>query len=257
MNKVRIVGALLILLTVPAFLIPLYYGWVTDVVDLATQVTALVIGTLLTSGVVLLFKDMIFGKKRPELTIPFTELKSTGEVKELEVRFPNAKRRNRVCFYYVTVMAKSEKTIENVYASLDGNQLRIVPRTEKSSFGIDYDRLSVEEFDKAGPREFVYALLNEEKKTKDKIEYVHPSQRQDFVLFYGVEGLMGFYIPTITYFPYNPRTGPCGLQRDDGTGTLKLKLDLSGQDAKGCSMMFEVAFRKWDSFTVTPIELPQ
>ena len=195
---------------------------------------------------------------RPELFIPLTKLGSTGEVKELEVRFPNGEsRRNRVCFYYVPVMAKGQRTVENVYASLDGNPLRIMPKTGKPSFGIDYHRFSVEDFDKVGPREFVYALLREEKKTKDRIEYVHPSQGQDFVLFFGVEGLTDFYIVADTYLWYNPRTGFCGGRRDDGTGTLRLKLDLSGQDAKGCSMMFEVAFRKWDSFTVTPIELPQ
>jgi hypothetical protein len=195
---------------------------------------------------------------QPELFIPLTMLGSTGEVKELEVRFPNGEsRKNRVCFYYVTVRAKGEKTVENVYASLDGNELRIVPRTAKASFGIDYNRFSVEDFDKVGPREFVYALLREQKKTKDRIEYLHPRTGQDFVLFFGVEGLTDLYIAANTYVWYNPRTGFCGHHRDDGAGILKLKLDLSGQDAKGCSMIFEVAFRKWDSFIVTPIELPQ
>ena len=195
---------------------------------------------------------------QPELFIPLTKLGSTGEVKELEVRFPNGElRKHRVCFYYVTVMAKGQRTVENVYAFLDDNQLKIVPKTGKPSFGIDYDRLSVEKFDKGGPQEFVYALLNEQKKTKDKIEYVHPGPGQDFVLFFGVEGLTDFYIVANTYVWYDPRKGRCGLGRDDGTGKLRLKLRLNGQDVKGCDMMCEVIFRKWDSFTVTPIELPQ
>jgi hypothetical protein len=196
---------------------------------------------------------------QPELTIPISELKSTGEVKEVEVRFPDGEtvRKHRVCFYYATVRAKGQRTVENVFAYLDGNPLKIVPRTGKPSFGIDYDRLSVKKFDEAGPQEFVYALLGEREKTKDRIRYLHPGPGQDFVLFFGVEGLKDFFIVGNTFLWYNPRTGLCGLHRDDGTGTLKLGLRLDGQDAIGCTVMFEVAFRKWDSFSVTAERLPQ
>jgi hypothetical protein len=65
MSKVQIVGIVLLLLIIPAILIPLYFGWVTSMVDIATEVTAIVVATLLTSGMVLLFKDLIFGKKEP------------------------------------------------------------------------------------------------------------------------------------------------------------------------------------------------
>lgn len=256
MNKAQIVGLVLLLLMIPVVSMPLYYGWVTDMADFATQVTAIIVATLLTSGTVLLFKDMIFGKK--ELTIPISELKSTGEVKELEVRFRNGEiRKNKVCFYYVTVRTKGQRTVKNVFASLDGNPLNIAPRTGKPSFGVDYDRLSVKRFDEAKPLEFVFALLREREKVKDRIRYLHPGPGQDFVLLFGVEGLKNFYVFSRTYLWYNPRSGLCGLDRDDGTGTLKLRLHLEGQDAKGCSMMFEVNFRKWDSFSVTPVELPQ
>lgn len=196
---------------------------------------------------------------QPELTIPISELKSTGEVKEIEVRFPNGDtvRKNRVCFYYVTVRTKGQRTVENVFASLDGNPLNIAPRTEKPSFGVDYDRFSVERFDERGPLEFVFALLSERRKVKDRIRYLHPGPGQDFALFFGVEGLNDFYIFAGTYVWYDPRRGFCGVQRDDGTGILKLRLHLEGQDAKSCNMMFKVNFRKWDSFSVTPVELPQ
>jgi hypothetical protein len=195
---------------------------------------------------------------QPELTIPISELKPTGEVKEIEVRFPNGDiRRNRVCFYYVTVRAKGQRTIENVFASLDGTPLNIAPRTEKPSFGVDYTRFSAKRFDEHGTLEFVYALLREQRKVKDRIRYLHPGPGQDFVLFFGVEGLNDFYIFSGTYLWYDPRRGFCGSYRDDGTGTVKLRLYLEGQDAKGCNMMFKVNFLKWDSFSVTPVELSQ
>jgi hypothetical protein len=135
--------------------------------------------------------------------------------------------------------------------------LRIAPRTEKPSFGIDYNRLSAKKFDEAGPQEFVSALLREQEKTKDEIKYLHPGPGHDFVLFFGVEGLEDLFIVARTFLWYDPRKGFCGLHRDDGTGILKLRLHLDGQDAKGCDMMFEVNFRKWDSFSVTPVKLPQ
>jgi hypothetical protein len=196
---------------------------------------------------------------QPELTIPISELKSTGEVKELEVRFPDGitVRKHPVCFYYVTVRAKGQRTVENVFAYFDGNPLKIVPRTEKPSFGIDYNRLSVKKFDEAGPQEFVYALLREQKKTKDGIKYLHPGPGQDFALFLGVKGLEDFFIVGNTFLWYDRRKGLCGLHRDDGTGTLKLGLRLDGQDAIGCTVMFEVTFRKWDSFSVTAVKFPQ
>jgi hypothetical protein len=259
------IGVLLLILVIPAVLIPLHLGLITKFTDLVTQVVAMVVGTLICSGIALLFGGLVLQKEKPvsprsekpALTISLAEAKNEGEVKELEVRFPGRVRRTRkVCFYYVTVKARGRRTVENVLAYCDGEQLRIVPRTEKSSFGIDWNGYSVEEFDKGGANDFITALLREERKTKDAISFVHPgAQGQSFVLFFTVEGRQEFYIPAATYLWYNPRTGLCGHGRDDGTGTVKLSLHLAGQDAESCDATFEVAFEKWNSFKVKPVRL--
>jgi hypothetical protein len=64
MSKTQLVGVILLLLIIPAVLIPFLFGWVTKLADIATGVTTIVVATLLTSGVVLLFNDWIFGKGR-------------------------------------------------------------------------------------------------------------------------------------------------------------------------------------------------
>jgi hypothetical protein len=129
-------------------------------------------------------------------------------VKTIEVRFPNGEKRIRnAAFYYVTVRAKGQKTVENVKASCDSFQLRIIPRNAKPSFGVDWDDYSIETFDKAGAQAFIDAILREERKTKDLIKFVHPGPGEKFVLFFSIEEMKDFFIPAETFVWYNRRTG--------------------------------------------------
>lgn len=188
---------------------------------------------------------------QPELIIDPRDVEPVGEVKNLEVRFQSGEKRTRgACFYYATVRAKGQKTVKNVLASCDGNRLRIIPKNEKPSFGIDWNGYPIKDFDKGGAQAFIDAVLREERKTKDSIRFVHPGRGEKFVLFFGVEERGDFYIPAETYLWYNPRTGLCGHERDEGTGVVRMSLHLSGQDAKGCDSIFEVAFQNWKSFEV-------
>ena len=183
----------------------------------------------------------------PRLVIAPEDVELTGEEKTVEVRFPNGEKRiHKVRFYYVTVRAKGQRTVENVTASCDGNRLRIIPKNTKPSFGVDWNGYSITKFDEDGAYSFVIAIIREERKTKEEIRFVHPGSGQTFVLFFTVEGRGDFYLPATTYLPYNTRTG---YARDNGTGTVKLSLHLEGQD-KWCDATFEVAFENWASFRV-------
>jgi hypothetical protein len=66
MSKAQIVGVVLLLLIIPVIFVPLNYGWVTNIMGIADEIIAIVVATLLISGVGFLFKDWIFGKKEPD-----------------------------------------------------------------------------------------------------------------------------------------------------------------------------------------------
>jgi len=196
------------------------------------------------------------------LTVVREKLNPADEIKTLEIRFPNGERRyRRVRFCYVTIRTEG-KTANDVVLYSGLNQMRLIPPTNKSTFGIDIDPLppySTEEFDREEELGFVYALDRDHRKVKDAIEYVHPDPRgKRVVLFFTLEGVNDrVYVPAFTKLWYNIYGGEMGARWiGHPVGIIKLPLLVTARDIEGFDVLFEVNFHRWDSFEVKPVEKP-
>lgn len=118
---------------------------------------------------------------QPKLTITESDLKSDG-VKRLVVRFPHGEvREHEVRFYYVKVRNDGGKTADDMIDMCGSNQMRFIPLTGKSTFGLDFEGTeTLEEFDKFGIESFVVALLRDHRKLKDAMEYASGPSRRVF-----------------------------------------------------------------------------
>jgi hypothetical protein len=193
---------------------------------------------------------------RPRLTVALSK-ENENEVKELEVRFPGGIRRTpAVRFYYITIRNEGTKTADDVRVRCHGNDVRIIPFTSKSSFGIDVERIdemgTVEYFDKSIPESAISAILNDHNKVKDSIEFIHPGpEGEKFVLFFTVEGYTDkFFIPAHTKLWYNAYGGHLNAMHGTERRTTKVGIHIGARDITGYYAEFEVMLYDWNSFDV-------
>jgi hypothetical protein len=145
-------------------------------------------------------------ESQPKLIITNADLKSDS-IKKLVVRFPHGKKReHEVRFYYVKVRNEGEKTVDDVIAYCGADQIRFIPSTENSTFGLDFEGSeTLEEFDRFGIEMYAIALIRDQRKLKDEIEYIHPGPvGESFVLFFTLKGYdERVYVPAHTRVPHN------------------------------------------------------
>lgn len=195
---------------------------------------------------------------QPKLTITESDLKSDG-VKRLVVRFPHGEvREHEVRFYYVKVRNDGGKTADDMIDMCGSNQMRFIPLTGKSTFGLDFEGTeTLEEFDKFGIESFVVALLRDHRKLKDAMEYVHPGPvGESFVLFFTLKGYNDrIYVPAHTRVPHNIYGGEYGGRViGHPKGIIRLYLHVEARDIEGCRAAFEINFRNWKSFDAKQLE---
>ncbi|MGA8856903.1 MAG: hypothetical protein WB643_07035 [Candidatus Bathyarchaeia archaeon] len=193
---------------------------------------------------------------KPRLTVALTKT-NENQVKELEVRFPGRIRRTpAVRFYYITVRNEGKKTADDVRVRCQGNGVRIIPFTSKSSFGIDVERVdemgTVEYFDKSVPESAISAILNDHNKVKDSIEFIHPGpEGEKFVLFFTVEGYTDkFFIPAQTKLWYNAYGGHLNAHYSPERSSTKVGIHIGARDITGYYAEFEVMLYDWNRFDV-------
>jgi hypothetical protein len=213
-------------------------------------------GTPSASGVISSSGDTGFVQimQNSPLIITDADVKSDS-IQKLVVRFPHGEiREHEVRFYYVKVRNEGEKTVDDVIAYCGANQIRFIPSTEKSTFGVDLEESeTLEEFDRFGIESYVVALLRDHRKVKDEIKYIHPGPvGESFVLFFTLKGYGDrVYVPAHTRVPHNIYGGEYeGRVIGHPEGIIRLYLSVEGRDIQGCTAEFEINFDNWKTFRV-------
>lgn len=262
MKRDEIVSLLCFILLGILLLVGIYEAlWsLSQLLELAPYFIITGMGAVLLWGFRERIEDAIRGRGCPELSVAETKIAAAEEVRELLVKFSSGgSRKHEVRFHYVTVSNSGRKTAEDLVASCRDVPIRMIPLIWKSTFAVDSHE-SVGSFHKNGIDSFIYALIGDQRKLRDTVD-VHPGATQawTFVLFFTLKGRNDcLYVPCNTKIWFHTRRGFLGIERDNGTGIIRLPLHLTWKDMEApCDVLFEARLADWKSFEIKPVESSQ